>query len=511
MGYVEGKSRYQSKILCFDDYVAEDSTVRIIDRFIDGVDLEALGFKNAVPKHLGRNPYDPACLAKLYVYGYEHGVRSSRKLEELTHVNIEALWLMDELMPDFKTIADFRKDNLAPLGKLLEEYNSFVDFCGLFGKERVAIDGTKIKASNNKKNNHSKKKLARNIEHNKQRVREYMARLAESDDMDEVCEASEKIKEYEKRIEKAESQINELKAIGENEISDVDPDARLMGNNRSGVDMAYNVQAAVDGKAHLVAAFDITQKPDDHGQLSNMTKKTQEALRKKGITVLADKGYYSGDDIEDTEKLGAAPIVARQLKPGEKEGKRYSLNKFVYDNEKDEYICPEGRSLPAHSKQTTRDRNFFNKDACKACPARGECLNKEKFRRIVRKSKNDILDRADKKYAENKELYKSRQQIVEHVFGTVKRTMDGGYFLLRTKKKVKTEAALLFLGYNIKRTKGFLGFERTMALMSEWQAFLRERMPFIFHLIKPVLPDGLPEINGAPDLVFSHGLPHLMS
>jgi hypothetical protein len=318
--------------------------------------------------------------------------------------------------------------------------------------------------------------------------------LEESDDMDGACELTEKIEEYEKRIETAQSRLDMLEKSGENEISTVDPDARLMVSSRTSVDMGYNVQAAVDDKAHLVAAFDITQNPADHGQLSNMTEKTQEALRKKEITVLADKGYYGGDDIADTEKLGAVPIVARQLKPGEKEGKRYSLDKFVYDKEKDEYICPEGRSLPAHSKQTTKDRTFFNKAACQSCPAKGECLNKDKFRRIVRKPQNDILDRADIRYAENKEEYKYRQQIVEHVFGTVKRTMNGGYFLLRSKKKVRAEAALLFLGYNIKRTKGCLGFDKTMALMSEWQAFLRERMLFIFHIIKPVLPDGLPEI-----------------
>ena len=483
MGYTRGKSRYQTKILCLDEYVADDSAVRIIDKFIDGVDIEALGFKHAVPERLGRRPYDPACLAKLLVYGYEHSVRSSRKLEELTHVNIEAMWLMDELMPDFKTIADFRKDNLAPLEGLLEEYNAFADYCGLYGKERVAIDGTKIRASNNKKNNYSKNKLKRNIEYSTRRIKEYMEFLEESDDMDVACELTEKIEEYEKRIETAQSRLDMLEKSGENEISTVDPDARLMVSSRTSVDMGYNVQAAVDDKAHLVAAFDITQNPADRGQLSNMTEKTQEALRKKEITVLADKGYYGGDDIADTEKLGAVPIVAKQLKPGEKEGKRYSLDKFVYDKEKDKYICPEGRSLPAHSKQTTKDRLFFNKVACQSCPAKGECLNKQKFRRIVRKPGSGILDRADSRYAENKEMYKIRQQTVEHVFGTMKRTMGGGYFLLRTKEKVKVEVALLLLGYNIKRSKAYLGFENMMILMAGWEALLEERASLVISYI----------------------------
>ena len=471
MGYVEGSSRYQTKIMCLDDYVDKDSKARFIDSFIDGVDMNGLGFKFVIPNETGRPSYPPASMAKLLVYGYEHGVRSSRKLEELTNVNIEVMWLMDELAPDFKTIANFRKDNLAPLTALLSDYNSFAEYSGMFGKENVGIDGTKIKASNNKKNNYSKKKLIRNIEYNERRIKEYISALSEADDMDEGAELAEKIDNCEKRIKRSKGYLAALEESGENEISTVDPDARLMGNNRFGVDMAYNLQVAVDGKAHLAAEFDITQNPTDHGQLSNMTQKTQEAFRKKEITVLADKGYYGFDDIEKTEKLGATPIVARQLKPGEKGGHRFSLDKFAYDNEKDEYICPEGKILHAHSKSKTKDRLFFNKAECKDCPFNGECAGKNKFRRIVRKPGTDVLDRADMRYRENTETYKLRQQIVEHPLGTIKRTMNGGYFLLRTKEKVKTEAALLLLGYNIKRTIGYLGFERAMEMMDEWKAF----------------------------------------
>ena len=475
MGYIEGENRYQTRLLCLDDYVDKKSTARIIDRFIEGLDMEELGFKHAVPKEKGRSPYDPACLAKLIVYGYENGTRSSRKLEELTHVNVEVMWLMEELKPDFKTIADFRKDNPEPLTQLLSEYNAFAEYCGMFGKERVAIDGAKIKASNNKKNNYTKKKLQRNIEYNERRIFEYMSALAESDDMDEACGLKEKLDNCEKRLEKTKGQLAVLDSSGENEMSTVDPDARLMGNNRSGVDVAYNMQVSVDEKAHLVAAFDITQTPTDHGQLSNMTEKTQEVFRKKEIMALADKGYYSGEDIEKSEELGAVPIVARQLKPGEKERSRFSIDKFVYDKDKDEYICPEGNIFTSRSNNRKKDRTFFNKAACRDCPARGECLGKTKYRRIVRKPLNDALDRAALRYAKNEEIYKLRQQIVEHVFGTVKRTMGGGYFLLRTKEKVKAEAALLLLGYNLKRTKNYLGFEKTMEMLEEWQSFLWAR------------------------------------
>jgi hypothetical protein len=213
-----------------------------------------------------------------------------------------------------------------------------------------------------------------------------------------------------------------------------------------------------------------------------MTRKSQETLRKKNLTVLADKGYYSGEDIKETETLGATPVVARQLKPGEKDGHRFSLDKFVYDKGKDEYTCPEGKVLHAHSKSKTKDRKFFNKPACKECPFNSECTGKNKYRSIVRKKGNDILDRADLRHKENEDLYKLRQQIVEHPFGTIKRTMNGGYYLLRSIEKVKTETSLLLLGYNIKRTIGYMGFEKMMELMGEWEALIKG----LFTLIKSI-------------------------
>jgi hypothetical protein len=241
-----------------------------------------------------------------------------------------------------------------------------------------------------------------------------------------------------------------------------------MGNNRAGVEMGYNVQASVDEKEHLVAAIEITQNPTDHGMLTPMINKTQEELRKKDLVVLADKGYYGYADLEGSEKTGAFTIVARQLKPGEKDGK-YSVNNFTYDKENDDYVCPEGQRLMPHSKSTTKDRKFFNKDACKNCHNRSKCLmGKNKFRTILRNRTHDIMDRADARYKQNTDTYKYRQQIVEHVFGTVKRTMDGGYFLLRTKEKVKAEASLLLLGYNMKRTKAVLGTAKMMDMIDEW-------------------------------------------
>jgi transposase len=457
--------------MCLDEYVDKDSIVRAIDRFVDMLNLEELGFKNVEPNALGRSSYSPSTMIKLYVYGYESGVRSSRRLEKLTNVNIEVMWLLDELKPDFKTIADFRKDNIEAFVALLSEYNSFADCCGLFGKSLVAIDGTKIKASNNKKNNCSRKKLLRNIAYNERRIEEFIKALDQSDDMDDAMRLIEKIDTAEKRTHLSKERLSQLERSGENELSTADADARLMGNNRSGVDMAYNVQASVDGKGHLVAAFDVTQNPTDHGSPTPMIEKTQEEFRKKGITALADKGCYGSEDIEASEKTGAVAIVARQLKPGEKDGGGFSIDRFLYDAESDSYLCPMGARLNAHSKSDSRIRKFLNKEACANCPSREKCLKKkEKFRTILRRPQNDVLDRADARCRENAELYRLRQQIVEHVFGTVKHAMNGGYCLLRSKEKVKAETALLFLGYNIKRMRAVLGTGRTMELMDEWAA-----------------------------------------
>jgi transposase len=469
MGHISGESRYQTKITCLDEQVDEDSIARVIDCFVDTLDLEELGFKNVVPNALGRNSYAPSTLAKLYIYGYESGVRSSRKLEELTKINLETMWLMDELKPDFKTIADFRKDNIDPFVRLLSEYNSFADHCGLFGKSLVAIDGTKIKASNSKKNRHSKKKLLRNIESHKRRIEEYLEQLDKADDMDEAVSLTEKVRVAEQRLRTSEERLSALEQSGIDEMSTVDVDARLMANNRSGVDMAYNVQASVDSKEHLVAAFEVTQNPSDHGSLAPMIEKTQEEFRKKDITVLADTGYYGYEDIESSEKTGATPIVSRQSKPGEKGGSKFSIDKFVYESEADCYICPMGNKLYSRSKNTTKHRRFSNKEACKDCPSSGMCVKgKEKFKTVVRRPRHDILDRADARYRDNIGLYKLRQQIVEHVFGTVKHTMNGGYYLLRSKEKVKAETAMLFLCYNIKRTRTVLGTGRMMELLDEW-------------------------------------------
>ena len=478
MGHIQGVDPRQMRLICIDDMVRPDCEARFIAGFVDSLDMEGLGFLNAVADGRGRPPYDPAAMAKLLIFSYGRAVRSSRKIEELAGDSMQAMWLMGGLTPDFKTIADFRRLNIGPLTGLMAEYCSFADQCGLFGKRVAAVDGTKIKADSNRKNQYSRKRLERDVERYRGQIQEYMSALEESDgDADDGGADAEagRIEDIKARMERAKGWLAAMDESGEGETSPVDPDARLMAGGTGvgkGVDTAYNLQISVDAKEHLVPAFDVVQSPSDQGQLAHMAGLTQEALGAGAITVLADKGYYSADDIEACEALGATPIVARQRKPGEGGGGGYSLDRFRHDAERDACLCPEGHWLPSHSAKGTKVRQFFDKGACKGCPAKGECAGKDGYRRVRRSSKNGVLDRADARYEANKELYRLRQQTVEHVFGTVKRALGGGYFLLRTKRKVKAEAALMLLCYNIKRTRACLGPEKAMEMLEGWRGSL---------------------------------------
>jgi hypothetical protein len=281
---------------------------------------------------------------------------------------------------------------------------------------------------------------------------------------DATSEAPEGLVKLIKRKETYEAYMAHLDKTGDNEISTVDPDARLMGNNRGGVDMAYNLQSAVDGKHHIIVDYDISMNPTDQGQLSNMSKRLiRQGYRK--FTLLADKGYYNGKCLLKGKRYKIKTIVSRQ-KPANPKGqpKEFHTDKFVYDRETDTYRCPTGETLHPRSKKTAERRNYFNKTACGKCPHVDTCTSGEcGYRTIARSKYSDIYEEADQVFRDNLHLYKLRQQLVEHPFGTVKRTMDGGYFLLRKRRKVRCEAALLFLGYNLKRVYNVLGFREIMA------------------------------------------------
>jgi len=465
VGFIEGTNREQTMYWSFDDMVAEDSMVRVIDRFVGLQDLAQLGFTRVKPAETGRPGYEAGPLVKLYVYGYQNTTRSSRKLERECVRNVEVMWLMDGLKPDYKTISEFRRLNIRPLQKLLKQFVRLCREWELVGGELMALDGSKFKASNNKKNNYSKKKLEDRISRLDEKITEYLTRLDEEDRREDAGhEAPEGLIELFERKESYEALLARLNETGENEVSTVDPDARLMGNNRGGVDMAYNVQSVVDGKHHIVVDYDVSMNPSDQGQLGNMSKRLiRQGYRK--FTLLADKGYYNGKCLQKGKKYKIKAIVSKQ-RPSNPKGqpKQFHTDQFQYDKETDTYTCPAGKALHPHSKKTAKRRRYYNKTACGKCTHLGVCTNgKSKHREVTRGEYADTYNEADLVFKENARLYKLRQQIVEHPFGTVKRTMDGGYFLLRKRRKVRCEVALLFLGYNLKRVYNVLGFKEIMA------------------------------------------------
>lgn len=478
MGYIESNDRKQLKCFSLEDYMPVESIVRVIDRYIDILDLEKLGFNNTVPAETGRPSYPPKELAKLYLYGYENGIRSSRKLERETHRNIEAMWLMNELKPDHKTISNFRKNNLRPLQKLFREFVKMCKGWGLIGGVLVAVDGTKIRASNNKKTNFSRKKLDARLERLNEQINTYLKEIeendiAENDDKKDVKQLLESLSE---RKVKYEGYLQKLDETGANEISEVDPDARLMGNNRGGVDVCYNVQSAVDGENDIIVDFDVSLNPADQGQLGNMVKKVQKTLKLKRVTVLADKGYYNGEDLKRCKRYKVTTIVSRQKASNPKEQpKEFHTESFIYNEQDDTYTCFYEKTLFPHSNKTAKRRNFFNKDACKSCPHKDKCNPSGNYRSVTRSQYSEIYEEVDKRTAENMALYKRRQMIVEHPFGTIKFTLGGYYFLLRTRRKVRSEVALLFLAYNMKRAYKILGFKGIMKrLDSLFRLFIRD-------------------------------------
>jgi transposase len=461
-GYKRGEDRRQVIMHSLEEMVLAESMARVIDRFIESVDIGKIGFRSE-PSETGRPAYPPKAMCKLYVYGYENGIRSSRKLERETLKNIEVMWLLESLKPDYKTISEFRRENVRAMQKLFREFVKLCKSWELISGELIANDGSKFKASNNKKHNYTGKKIEERLGQVEKKIEKYLAEIETADKNEESRLAAE-MQELLSRKEKYEGYKKELEESGGNEISTVDPDARLMGNNRGGVEMAYNVQSAVDGKHDIIIEYDVSMNPSDHHQLSRMAKKVMRKLKFKRFIMLADKGYYNGSDLMKMKKFKIKAIVSKQ-KPSDRKDlpEEFHSDKFIYDEKTDTYTCPMGQTLSSPNAKTAVRRAFTNKVACADCIHRDKCTTAETgFRMVTRNPYSKIYEETDKRFAENKELYKRRQQIVEHPFGTVKHAMNGAYFLLRTRRKVCAEVALLFLGYNLKRAVNLLGFRGIM-------------------------------------------------
>lgn len=444
--------------LSFDELIDENNPVRVIDAFVDLLDIKELNCTYATTKSTGRPPYDPKDMLKLYAYGYFNGIRTSRKLERECKRNIELMWLLNNLAPDDKTISDFRKNNKKAVISTFKQFSMLCHEMGLIGKEIVAIDGSKFRACNSRHKSYTKKKIEKMLAHYEESAKKYIE-LLEQSDKEDIAPAD--LKNLNAKLEKAMHRINELNELAveiaeKGVISITDPDARHMSVSNNGTDISHNVQTVVDEKYHLIVALDVTSNAQDNGQLSLMAEKAKDELGVNEITVLSDKGYYNGKCLKYCEENGIKAIVSRQKFGNATGDENYAKDKFTYDNEKDIYICPMGKELKRISRKGSKRAKYVCCE-CNKCPNKDKCTTSKKGRQISPTEYEDVYQRADKLFAENLKLYKQRQMIVEHPFGTIKRALGYTYFLTRGHENVKNESYLHCLTYNLKRVINIVG------------------------------------------------------
>jgi transposase len=467
-GFIEGEDRTQATLFPerIDDYVAEDSPVRVVDVFIDDLDVSGLGFRTE-PNATGRPSYHPKMMLKLYVYGYLNQVQSSRRLEREAQRNVELMWLTGRLAPDFKTIADFRKDNGEAIRLVCR---SFVMLCrklGLLNNTMVAIDGSKFKAVNNRDKNFTRAKMKRRLAELEASIDRYLTQLTEvdatetDDDKGQVLE--DKISQL--REETARLKKHEVRMLDtpDKQLSLTDPDARSMKSRGTGM-VGYNVQSAVDSQHHLIIAHEVTNVGSDRSQLSPMAKQAKTVLQRETLDVVADRGYYNGDEIRACEQAGIDAYLPKPKTSGNKAKGLFDRAAFRYIDKDDEYECPAGERLSYRftSSERGRDIRRYWSSACSRCAIKNQCTTGDN-RRVSRWVHADVLDRAQARLDKQPDAMRVRRATVEHPFGTIKSWMGATHFQMKTLPRVSTEMSLHVLAYNMKRAINVLGTKQILA------------------------------------------------
>jgi len=431
-----------------------------------------LGFKSANLQSTGRPPYHPSDLLKLYLYGYLHKIRTSRTLEKASGNHLELLWLLKKLVPDYKTIANFRRFNSKAIRSVCRQFTLLCKKENLFGGELVAIDGSKFLAVNASTKNFSRKKLKVILDEIDRKIDRYLSDMDLQDEKESGTKdfSSEQLKAKMKNIEKkkkeCEALLQQLEETGEKQISLTDPDSRSMPMGQ-GTDVAYNLQSCVDEKNQLIVEHDVVNDVTDQNQLSRMAKKTKATLDVEKLEVVADRGYYDGDEIKKCED---ANITVYTQKPNTSANRKLGLfvkDDFHYDSKNDEYICPAKERLKFRSMLNEQGRwtRYYVTPACRTCPLKSKCTRGEQ-RRISRWVHEDVLDRMRERVRNRPDIMKIRRELVEHPFGTLKRWWDQGFFLTRGLGNVRTEASLSVLAYNMRRAINILGVQRLIQAVS---------------------------------------------
>jgi len=467
--FIEGENRFQSTLFpeSLDDYIAPDNAVRVVDAFVTKLDLKELGFNRAEPSVTGRPGYQPATLLKIYVYGYLNRLQSSRRLERESHRNVELIWLTGRLMPDFKTIADFRKDNRKAIRRVCTEFVGVCRELELFSATLVAIDGSKFKAVNSRDQNFTKKSVKRRLQKTQANIDRYLAKL-DAVDREEpeiravtAAQLQQKIASMEVKMDELKVHEAEVEAHPDHQVSLTDPDARSMMKAGGGSTVSYNVQTAVDSKHHLIAAHEVTNAGIDRNQLSPMAGKARTALDAETLTVIADPGYYKGEEIVACYDAGITALVPKTDTSPSKAKGRYSKVDFRYDAEENEYICPAGQRLTYRFDSVEHGKKMwvYMTYQCSTCPLQSKCTTGN-AKRIKRWEKEDVLDAADALLKKNPDAMRQRKRLVEHPYGTIKHWMGSTHFLMKRLPNVQAEMSLHVLAYNLRRAINILGVPR---------------------------------------------------
>ena len=464
-GFIEGENRYQSTLFPerIDDYVDEDSVARVIDVFIDRLDISGLGFK-AEAAETGRPGFHPRTMLKIYVYGYLNQVHSSRRLEREAKRNVELMWLTGRLAPDHKTIANFRKDNGEAIKLVCRE---FVLLCRKLNllSDTVSVDGSKFKAVNNRDRNFTKAKMKRRIAEVEASIEKYLARLERADAQagpEDTRTLQEKISALEEEMDRLKKYEVRMLEAPDQQLSLTDPDARSMKSRGQGI-VGYNVQTAVDIDTHLIVAHDVTNVGIDRRQLSPMANQAKAILAPEvdePMTVIADQGYYRGEELLSCEEANITTYVAKSDTSGKHKKGEFSRRQFRYVAEDDEYECPAGERAIYRFTRTEAGKQIrrYWSSACVRCPIKSQCTPSD-YRRISRWEHEAVVDRAEARMAAYPEAMRVRRATVEHPFGTLKQWMGAG-FLMKRQENVSTEMSLHVLAYNMKRAINLVGVQK---------------------------------------------------
>jgi len=492
MQHIQGISRHQLLMSSLEDKINPDNPVRFIDAFVSVIDLVKIGFQLKTLKTEGRPSFKTDVFLKLYLYGYLNGVRSSRRLEKECFRNIEVQWLLEDLRPNYHSIADFRRDNPKALKQLFKLFVSFLKNADLIAGEIIAIDGTKSRAHNSKKANFNQKKIDKHKEYINAKSQEYLALLEQND----IQENPVTIKNIQQKIErlkqnkiKYELLEDELKTSGEPQVSTTDADARALLVQGQVVEVSYNIQAAVDNKHNLVVATHTINR-NDKNALAAIAKEAKENIEAKHITVLVDKGYHNGRELDTCKQNNITTIVAvpEQGKSNENGTQpEYLVSHFTYNKQDNTYTCPQKQTLTTtgswHKKtgRTEESGYMFQKyrtSACKTCPAKDLCTSRKGGREIDRSQYADAVEENHQRYKDNPQLYRKRQEINEHIFGTIKRKWGYSYTDLIGLEKVNGEHSLIMLVYNIKRSINILGVLDLIAKLKAWNTPYKRKLLF---------------------------------